>query len=135
MKEAVILQSPHAYVPKMNMTEAEKTELYRTRLDETFHPYTVVDVLTNVYHRCMKDDLSNYIGEHPGEFVPLESGWCVSRVWVNTCRIIRVESLFFQPITDFLVELYVEASMRIEIVRSGNALSRKVRNVRTNLRL
>ena len=135
MKEAVILQSPHAYVPKMNMTEAEKAELYRTRLDETFHPYTVVDVLTNVYHRCMKDDLSNYIGKHPGEFVPLESGWCVSRVWVNACRIIRVESLFFQPITDFRVELYVEASMRIEIVRSGNALSRKIRNVRTNLRL
>ena len=100
-----------------------------------FTPIPLLDVLTNVYHRCMKDDLSNYIGEHPGEFVPLESGWCVSRVWVNTCRIIRVESLFFQPITDFLVELYVEASMRIEIVRSGNALSRKVRNVRTNLRL
>ena len=135
MKEAVILQSPHAYVPKKNMTEAEKAELYRTRLDETFHPYTVVDVLTNLYHRCMKDDLSNYIGKHPGEFVPLESGWCVSRVWVNACRIIRVESLFFQPITDFRVELYVEASMRIEIVRSGNALSRKIRNVRTNLRL
>ena len=108
MKEAVILQSPHAYVPKKNMTEAEKAELYRTRLDETFHPYTVVDVLTNVYHRCMKDDLSNYIGKHPGEFVPLESGWCVSRVWVNACRIIRVESLFFQPITDFRVELYVD---------------------------
>ena len=27
MKEAVILQSPHAYVPKKNMTEAEKAEL------------------------------------------------------------------------------------------------------------
>lgn len=95
MKEAVILQSPHAIDPMKNLTEAEKVERYRTRLDETFRPYTVVDVLTGVYHRCFEDDLRNYIGENPDEFVSLEEGWCVSRAWVNECRVGRVETLFF----------------------------------------
>ena len=64
MKESVILQSPHAVDPLKCLTEEEKEERYRTRLDESYRPYTVIDVLTNVYHRCFEDDLCNYAGEH-----------------------------------------------------------------------
>lgn len=135
MKEAVILQSPHAIDPMKNLTEAEKVERYRTRLDETFRPYTVVDVLTGVYHRCFEDDLRNYIGENPDEFVSLEEGWCVSRAWVNECRVGRVETLFFQPLSDFQVELFVHTALRVEIVRNGNALLKRTKSIRTDLRL
>lgn len=112
MKESVILQSPHAVDPLKCLTEEEKEERYRTRLDEIYRPYTVIDVLTSVYHRCFEDDLCNYAGEHPEEVIAPESGWGVSRVWVNECRICRVETLFFQPLSDFAVELLVHASLR-----------------------
>ena len=48
MKESVILQSPHAVDPLKCLTEEEKEERYRTRLDESYRPYTVIDVLTSV---------------------------------------------------------------------------------------
>lgn len=95
MKEAVILQSPHAVDPMETLTEKEKAERYRTRLDETFRPYTVIDVLTKVYHRRFEDDLRQSVGERPEDFLEPENGWRVSRVWVNGCRIVRVETLFF----------------------------------------
>ena len=54
------------------LNEEERAELCRTRLDETFRPYTVVGVLTGVYHRCFEDDLGKYIGQRPEEFIALE---------------------------------------------------------------
>lgn len=51
MKEAAITHSPHAFVPKKELTEEERRERYRTRIDESIRPYTVIDVLTRVYHR------------------------------------------------------------------------------------
>ena len=36
MSEAAITHSPHAYVPKEHMTQAERDELYRTRIDTRF---------------------------------------------------------------------------------------------------
>ena len=49
MSEATIICSPHAYVPKEHLTEEERRELYRTRIDESFKPYTVIDVLNKVW--------------------------------------------------------------------------------------
>ena len=83
MSEAAIFQSPHAIKPSIFLTEAEKQERYRTRLDETFRPYTVLDVLTRVYHRRPEDDLCDAIGKKPDAFISLEAGWSVSRAWVN----------------------------------------------------
>ena len=54
VKEAAITQSPHAFVPKEHLTDQEREELYRTRLDESFRPYTVIDVITKVYHRSFE---------------------------------------------------------------------------------
>ena len=68
LSEAVIIQSPHAFVPKKHYTEQEREEMYRTRIDESFKPYTVIDVLTKVYHRAFTDDLKQFIGKHPGRF-------------------------------------------------------------------
>ena len=65
LREAAITQSPHAFVPKEHLTEKEREELYRTRLDESFRPYTVIDVLTKVFHREFADDLQTYIGLDP----------------------------------------------------------------------
>ena len=135
MKEAVILQSPHAIDPMKQLTEAERAELCRTRLDETFHPYTVVDVLTGVYHRFFEDDLGKYIGQRPEEFLTLENGWKVSGARVEECRIGRVEALFFQPISDFVVELYTHAELRMELVRTGNADAKRIKRIRLDVRL
>lgn len=124
MSEAAITHSPHAYVPKEHMTQAERDELYRTRIDESFKPYTVIDVLIKVYHRNFSDDLLSYIGKHPGEFSTTPDGWNVARAWVNNLKIIRPESVFFQPATDFQVDIFVEARIRLEEVRSGKNMIR-----------
>lgn len=62
-------------------------------------------------------------------------GEVISRAWVTGCRIVRVETLFFQPLQDFLVELYVQAVMRMEIVRSGQPGVKHTKTVRRDLRL
>ena len=135
MKEAVILQSPHAVDPMETLTEKEKAERYRTRLDETFRPYTVIDVLTKVYHRRFEDDLRQSVGERPEDFLEPENGWRVSRVWVNGCRIVRVETLFFQPLSDFQVDLFARVSLRMELVRGGDTGMTRYKSLRTELRL
>jgi len=135
MKEAVITHSPHAYVPKKNMTKEEKDELYRTRIDESFKPYTVIDVLTKVYHRDFSEDLLDYIGEHPDEFSESSSDWNLSRAWVNTLRIIRPESVFFQPATDFQVDILVETSVKLEEVKRGNNLFKNRYSISPTVRL
>ena len=135
MKEAVILQSPHAVDPMETLTEKEKAERYRTRLDETFRPYTVIDVLTKVYHRRFEDDLRQSAGERPEDFLEPENGWRVSRVWVNGCRIVRVETLFFQPLSDFQMDLFARVSLRMELVRGGDAGMTRYKSLRTELRL
>ena len=75
MSEATIIRSPHAFVPKEHLTEEERKELYRTRIDESFKPYTVIDVLNKVYHRSFADDLKNYIGKHPERFQKKNGIW------------------------------------------------------------
>ena len=88
MKEAVILQSPHAVDPMETLTEKEP-----------------------------------------------ENGWRVSRVWVNGCRIVSVETLFFQPLSDFQMDLFACVSLRMELVRGGDAGMTRYKSLRTELRL
>ena len=136
MSEASIIKSPHAFVPKEHLTEEERKELYRTRIDEGFKPYTVIDVLNKVYHRIFSEDLKNYIGKHPGRFQKKNSeGWAVSNIWVNECRVIRPESIFNQPRDDFLVDILVETRVRIEEVMPGNVGVRRSYNIKPQVRL
>ena len=138
MSEAVIIQSPHAFVPKKCYTEQEREEMYRTRIDESFKPYTVIDVLTKVYHRSFADDLKQFIGKHPGRFQKKEKDgrdWAVSNIWVNECRVIRPESIFNQPLNDFLVDIFVQTRIRIEEVVPGKNNLRRNYNIKPELRL
>lgn len=96
-----------------------------TRLDESVKARTVVDVLTGVYHRCFAEDLRAYVEKTPETFVVPESGWSVARVWVRTCKVERVEALFFQPLSNFPVDLLVRVSVRVQCV-SGDRISYKV---------
>ena len=133
MKEAAITHSPHAFVPKKELTEEERRERYRTRIDESIRPYTVIDVLTRVYHRSFEDDLLEYIGKHPEPFQIASEKWKLSRAWVNSLRIIRPESVFFQEIKDFQVDIAVEAGIRIEEVRQSGGLLKRRRALRQTL--
>lgn len=122
MNEAAITYSPHAFVPKPEYTEEEKKELYQTRVNESFKPYTVIDVLTKVYHRNFSDDLKTYIGDHPKEFQKDHGSrgrWAVSNVWVSECRVIRPESIFEQYLYDFHVDIVISAKVRLEEVIPG----------------
>ena len=135
MKEAAITHSPHAFVPKKELTEEERRERYRTRIDESIRPYTVSDVLTRVYHRSFEDDLLEYIGKHPEPFQMVPEEWRLSRAWVNSLRLIRPESVFFQEIKDFQVDIALEAGIRIEEVRQSGGLLKRRRAFRQTLRL
>lgn len=135
MKEAAITQSPHAFVPKEHLTDQEREELYRTRLDESFRPYTVIDVITKVYHRSFEDDLKTYIGEHPEEFKTSSDDWSVAHIWVNELKILRPESVFFQEIEDFKVDIAIEAHIKLEETRRISAAFRKSYKLTLKLRL
>ena len=121
MNEAPILQSPHAVNPAQHRTLEEMKSVYSKKIDDTFKAYTVIDVLTKVYHRNFSNDLQTYIGNYPEEFYQCEEGWKVSRAWVNSLRIMRIESVFSQPVEDFKVELVCETRIKLEIVRQGCA--------------
>ena len=135
MKEAPITRSPHAFVPKDEYTQEEKDEIYRTRVDQETKPYTVIDVLTKVYHRDFADDLQQYIGEHPEEFSTTSAEWGVARVWVNTLKIIRPESIFFQKRIDFKVDILADAAIKLEEARMINASMRNRYTIKRQLRL
>lgn len=135
MREVPIIRSPHAYVPREHLTEEEQNELYRTRIDDTYQPYTVIDVLTRVYHRSFEDDLSDYMGAHPEDFLAMPEGWQMSRAWVNECRIMRIESLFFQPLSDFQVDILVRTVCKMELVRTGNAQRICRKTIKSDVRL
>ncbi len=117
--EAVITASPHAFDPvaHYNLPHEEQAKVYCRRVNELIRPYTVIDVLTQVYHRNFSSDLSAYIGEHPEEFAQFkktDASWGMSRVWVNECRCIRPESVFDQPMYEFYVDIGVSARVKVE---------------------
>ena len=76
-----------------------------------------------------------YIGKHPESFQIASEKWKLSRAWVNSLRIIRPESVFFQEIKDFQVDIAVEAGIRIEEVRQSGGLLKRRRAFRQPLRL
>ncbi len=114
MKEAAITQSPYVFDPRKMLDPEEREKLYRLRIDETAHPFTVIDVLTKVFRRSFSDDLLSWLGEHPEEFKEFEEGWKLSRAWVNELDVIRSESYFFQDPGEFKVDIAADVRIRIE---------------------
>jgi len=141
MNEAAITHSPHAFVPKRYYTAEEERELYRTRIDASFKPYTVIDVLRLVYHRTFEHDLVNYIGEHPEQFMALATDkhtfdeWGLARAWVNSMHIIRVESVFFQSSTNFKVDLVAETRIKMVEEKRGNSFTKRQYTIKPTVRL
>lgn len=88
-----------------------------TRIDDSLRSYTVVDVIKNVFGHNFAEDLKAYILENPEEFINMKGGWSTSRVWVNRCKIQHIDTLYFQSIEDFTVDVAVDASLTIEIQR------------------
>ena len=124
--ETVITASPHAFDPVAhhNLPPEEQEKVYSRRVNEIIRPYTVIDVLTKVYHRNFANDLSAYIGEHPKAFASFKKSnalWKMSRVWVNECRCIRPESVFDQPKYACCVDIVVFARVKVEEERYGIA--------------
>ena len=124
--ETVITASPHAFDPVAhhNLPPEEQEKVYSHRVNEIIRPYTVIDVLTKVYHRNFANDLSAYIGEHPKAFAGFKKSnalWKMSRVWVNECRCIRPESVFDQPKYACYVDIVVFARVKVEEERYGIA--------------
>ena len=70
--EAVITASPHAFDPiaHHNLPPEEKEKVYSRRVNELVRPYTVIDVLTKVYHRAFQA-ISQIYGEHPEKFADI----------------------------------------------------------------
>ena len=127
MKEAAIIKSPYAFEPLKVLTKEDEEKRYLRRIDETFQAYTVIDVLRKVYRRSFSEDLMAYLGEHPGEFRIYEDGWLLSRAWINDLQVIRSESIFFQEVEDFRVDILVEARIKMEECRKNDGCcSRKV---------
>ena len=122
LKEAAITQSPHVYDPLRVLSAEEREARYRTRIDSSFKPYSVFDILQKVYHRSFEDDLLSVLGEAPERFTTSAQDWNVSRVWVNRLKVIRSESVFFQPKEDFQVDILADAKIRFEEVKKGSGI-------------
>ncbi|MBR3417590.1 MAG: hypothetical protein IKG82_02740, partial [Oscillospiraceae bacterium] len=138
--DTVITASPHAFDPVAhhNLPYEEQEKVYCRRVNEIIRPYTVIDVLTKVYHRNFAYDLSAYIGEHPESFAQFkksDASWRMSRVWVNECRCIRPESVFDQPKYACCVDLVISARVKIEEEKCGIACFKSHYTIKGEFRL
>lgn len=138
--EAVITASPHAFDPiaHHNLPPEEKEKVYSRRVNELVRPYTVIDVLTKVYHRSFSSDLAAYIGEHPekfAEYKKTDASWGMSRVWVNECKCICPESVFDQPKSAFYVDIVISARVKVEEEKTGFACLKSHYTIKGEFRL
>ena len=135
MKEASIFQSPHVYDPLQMLSAEERKRRFQTRIDSSFQPYTVIDVLKKVFHRDFEADLLEIIGKKPEDFKTSSSDWSVSRAWVNSLKILQSESVFFQSVEDFRVDILMDTRIKLEEVRGGNNFLKNRYNISPRLRL
>ena len=136
MKEAAITHSPHAFVPKKELTEEERRE-------RCPHPHRRIHQAVYGDRRFDQSLSSQLCGRSAGVyretsravFQIASEKWKLSRAWVNSLRIIRPESVSFQKIKDFQVDIAVEVGIRIEEVRQSGGLLKRRRAFRQTLRL
>lgn len=120
--DTFLTKSPHAIDPykRIEFTEDEKNALLNQRINN-LKPYTVIDVITKVFHRNFTTDLTSYVYNHYEEFYSedLCTGWKLSNAWVNRCRIIRPESVFEQKIENFYVDILADTRIKLHLVKPG----------------
>ncbi len=140
MKNKPIIRSPFAIDPfkTMFMTEEEKNNLYNGRKDQLKQPYTVVDVLTKIYHRNFRDDLEDYLRIYSYEFESIKEpseGWFNSDIEVKNLKVVHVESVFGQPVDDFLVDICCEAEFKVVETYGENFSYNRCSNAKGTVRL
>ena len=109
-----MIQSPHVYDPFQPISEGERRSRCHDRIDMSIDPYTVIDVLQNVFHRSFARDLLMGIFDRPEGFKVSTTDWKISSIRVEHFQFIRPESVFFQNISDFQVDIFSKASILIE---------------------
>ena len=140
LKKEPITRSPYAYDIErvMQMSDEERKGLYTQKAIQTEQPYTVIDVLKEVYHRDFIDDLKLYIS-HNKKFLDLfkesSDDWRICQYWIDSFTIIRPESVFGQPIHDTLVDIYAEVRLRVLEMSTDGYEDTNVFSVNTRLRL
>lgn len=140
MRKEPITRSPHAFdiMKHLLLSDKEQEELYSQRIDELAQPYTVIDVITKVYQRTFRDDLHYSLTNDPGilQAIKQSSGnSTISQYWINNFKILRPESVFGQPATDFNVDIYAEARIKIIEKHNDGLGMEKVYSVNTKFRL
>ena len=134
MKNSTITQSPYVLNPFKPLPDGARKSYDKVRIDDSFEPYTVIDVLQKVFHREFKDDLIKGILAHPDNFKRSSCDWRLDRIYVNNLKIIRPESIYFQNIWDFQVDILSNASIFLEEVRTGDNSTKLITNVKESNR-
>lgn len=137
MKSSVSYRNTYACksakTSKTTMQHRTEDTIHQTRIDENFKPYTVIDVLTKVYHRCFTNDLFAYAKNYPEELIGKEAEKSHD-VRIIRAKVIRPESVFFQPVNEFYVDILVDAGIAFDFYEDGRFCSSKVWNGELRLR-
>ena len=96
------------------------TKIYNIRttgdyFDENTRTYSVINILEDTYNREFENDLCEYMYDHPAEFLKLKENEDFVHIFVNEWSIKRVETLYFQDITNHLIDLVMPVSLGIVV--------------------
>ena len=142
MIEKPIIQSPYSHDPLKHliMTKKEQEELYchSKRADQLSRPYTVIDVLTMVYHRNFYDDLRMSLENDPSLFKTFNKTgeqWIITNFWINELKIIRPEAVFALRGNICPVDIALNVRIRIQGRLSSQSRMIEYYSFKTELRL
>ncbi len=108
------------------------TKIYNIRtkgdyFDENTRTYSVINLLEDTYNREFENDLCEYMYDHPAEFLKLNENEDFVHIFVNEWSIKRVETLYFQDITNHLIDLVMPVSLGIIV---QNKVTKQKRTVK-----
>ena len=140
LREEPIIRSPYAYDPvkMLTMSEQEREALYAERVDETAKPYTVIDVITKVFRRDFRTDLDIAVLTDESILRSLkksDSDWEIVNYTVDGMKLLHPESVFGQPVEDFLVDIAFDARLIIHEAHTYMVGMKNTYTVRTEFRL
>ena len=140
MKKEPIIRSPYAFDIEsvMKMSAEERNDLYKQSSIDLSEPYTVIDVLKNVYHRDFVDDF-RYSITHDARLMniikPSSDEWIPNQFWIQKFRVIAPESVYGQPMHDTLVDIYFEVEMKVQEYHKDGYGDMNVFTVKKKMRL
>ena len=114
LREEPIIRSPYAYDPvkMLTMSEQERETLYAERADETAKPYSVINVITKDFRADL--DIAVLTDESIlRSLKKSDSDWEIVNYTVDGMKLLHPESVFGQPVEDFLVDIAFDARLII----------------------